>query len=184
MSRVIVIEFVSLDGVMQDPDGSEGSRQGGWAFRYGPEAVAGDKFGLGEVLDTGTMLLGHRTWKLFSKIWPGRVDEFSVKMNAMPKLVVSRSLERATEWQNYGEGDLAAAVRERKRAHDIMVTGSTSVVRTLMDHDLVDEYRLLVFPIVLGAGARLFPDGTPPIDLNLVSAQTAGPAVRLIYARP
>ena len=85
---------------MQDPDGSEGSRQGGWAFRYGPEAVAGDKFGLGEVLDTGTMLLGHRTWKLFSKIWPGRVDEFSVKMNAMPKLVVSRSLERATEWQN------------------------------------------------------------------------------------
>ena len=82
------------------------------------------------------------------------------------------------------EGDLAAAVRERKRAHDIMVTGSTSVVRTLMDHDLVDEYRLLVFPIVLGAGARLFPDGTPPIDLNLVSAQTAGPAVRLIYARP
>jgi dihydrofolate reductase len=107
-------------------------------------------------------------------------------MNAMPKLVASRSLEQATEWQNSTvlEGDLVAAVRERKRAHDIMVTGSASVVRTLTAHDLVDEYRLLVFPIVLGAGARLFPDGTPPIDLNLVSAQTAGPAVRLIYARP
>ena len=185
MSRVIVIEFVSLDGVMQDPDGSEGSRQGGWAFRYGPEAVAGDKFGLGEVLDTGTMLLGRRTWQLFSKIWPDRDDEFSAKMNAMPKLVVSRSMERATEWQNSTvlEGDVVAAVRERKRAGDIMVTGSASVVRTLMTHDLVDEYRLIVFPIVLGAGTRLFPDGTP-IDLNLVSAQTAGPAVRLIYTRP
>ena len=185
MSRVIVIEFMSLDGVMQDPDGSEGSRQGGWAFRYGPEAVAGDKFGLGEVLDTGTMLLGRRTWQLFSKIWPDRDDEFSAKMNAMPKLVVSRSMERATEWQNSTvlEGDVVAAVRERKRARDIMVTGSASVVRTLMAHDLVDEYRLIVFPIVLGAGTRLFPDGTP-IDLNLVSAQTAGPAVRLIYTRP
>jgi dihydrofolate reductase len=185
MSRVIVIEFVSLDGVMQDPDGSEGSRQGGWAFRYGPEAVAGDKFGLGEVLDTGTMLLGRRTWQLFSKIWPDRDDEFSAKMNAMPKLVVSRSMDRATEWQNSTvlEGDLVAAVRERKRARDIMVTGSASVVRTLMAHDLVDEYRLIVFPIVLGAGTRLFPDGTP-IDLNLVSVQTAGPAVRLIYTRP
>ena len=186
MSRVIVIEFMSLDGVMQDPDGSEGFRQGGWAFRYGPEAVAGDKFGLGEVLDTGTMLLGRRTWQLFSKIWPDRDDEFSAKMNAMPKLVVSRSLERATEWQNSTvlEGNVVAEVRERKRAHDIIVTGSTSVVRTLMAHDLVDEYRLIVFPIVLGAGARLFPDGTSPIDLNLVSAQTAGPAVRLVYTRP
>ena len=185
MGHVIVIEFVSLDGVMQDPDGSEGSRQGGWAFRYGPEAVAGDKFGLGEVLDTGTMLLGRRTWQLFSKIWPDRDDEFSAKMNAMPKLVVSRSMERATEWQNSTvlEGDVVAAVRERKRVCDIMVTGSASVVRTLMAHDLVDEYRLIVFPIVLGAGTRLFPDGTP-IDLNLVSAQTAGPAVRLIYTRP
>ena len=72
MSRLIVIEFVSLDGVMHDPDGSEGSPQGGWAFRYGPEAVAGDKFGLGEVLDTGVMLLGRRTWQLFARIWPGR----------------------------------------------------------------------------------------------------------------
>ena len=159
-------------------------RQGGWAFRYGPEAVAGDKFGLGEVLDTGTLLPGRRTWQLSAR--PDRDDEFSAKMNAMPKLVASHSLERATEWQNSTvlEGDVVAAVRERKRARDIMVTGSTSVVRTLMAHDLVDEYRLIVFPIVLGAGARLFPDGTSPIDLNLVSAQTAGPAVRLIYTRP
>jgi len=186
MSRVIVIEFVSLDGVIQDPDGSDGSSRGGWAFRYGREAVAGDKFRLGEVLDTGTMLLGRRTWQLFAKLWPGRDDEFSAKMNAMPKLVASRSLDRATEWQNSAvlEGDLVPTVRERKQAHDIVVTGSVSVVRTLMANDLVDEYRLLMFPLVLGAGEHLFPDGTRPVDLTLTSAQAAGPAVRLIYRRP
>ena len=186
MSQLIVIEFVSLDGVMHDPDGSDGSPQGGWAFRYGPEAVAGDKFGLGEVLDTGTMLLGRRTWQLFAGIWPGRDDPFSAKMNAVPKLVASRSLEHAAGWQNSTvlQGDLVTEVHKRKQAHDIMVTGSASVVRTLMAHDLVDEYRLLVFPLVLGAGTRLFPDGTAPVNLALVSAQTAGAAVRLIYTRP
>lgn len=185
MSRVIVIEFVSLDGVMHDPDGSEGSRQGGWAFRYGPEAVAGDKFGLGELFDTGAMLLGRRTWQLFATLWPGRHDEFSDKMNAIPKLVVSRSLEQAGEWQNSAvlHGDLVAEVQKRKQEHDIIITGSASVVRTLAAHDLIDEYRLIVFPLVLGTGTRLFPDGTPPVNLTLESAQTAGPAVRLIYAR-
>jgi dihydrofolate reductase len=185
MSRVIVIEFVSLDGVMSDPDGSEGSPHGGWAFRYGPEPVAGDKFGLGEILGTGAMLLGRRTWQLFAGIWPGRDDPFSAKMNAMPKLVASRSLEQATGWQNSAvlPGDLAAAVRERKRAQDIVVTGSASIVRTLMSQDLVDEYRLIVFPLILGQGARLFPDGTAPATLALTSAQATGPALRLIYSR-
>jgi dihydrofolate reductase len=185
MSRVIVVEFVSLDGVMQDPDGREGSGQGGWAFRYGPEAVAGDPFSLSEVLEGGTLLLGRRTWQMFAAIWPGRDDEFSAKMNAMPKLVASRSLDQATGWQNSTvlEGDLVATVRDRKQAHDIVAMGSASIVRALMDHDLVDEYRLLVFPLVLGAGERLFRDGTAPIDLTPVSAQTAGPAVRLIYTR-
>jgi dihydrofolate reductase len=118
MGRVIVIEFVTLDGVVQDPDGSEGSAQGGWVFRYGPEAVADDPFRLGEVLDTGAMLLGRRTWELFTKIWPGRSDEFSAKINAMPKLVASRSMAGADEWQNSTvvEGDLVTAVRERKQA--------------------------------------------------------------------
>jgi dihydrofolate reductase len=186
MSRLIVIEFVSLDGVMHDPDGSDGSPQGGWAFRYGREAVAGDKFGLGEVLDTGTMLLGRRTWQLFAGIWPGRDDPFSAKLNAMPKLVASHSLENAAGWQNSTvlRGDLVTEAGKRKQEQDIVVTGSISVVRELMAHDLVDEYRLLVFPLVLGAGTRLFPDGTAPVNLALTSAQTAGPAVRLIYTRP
>jgi dihydrofolate reductase len=185
MSRLIVIEFVSLDGVMHDPDGSDGSPQGGWAFRYGREAVAGDKFGLGEVLDTGTMLLGRRTWQLFAGIWPGRDDPFSAKLNAMPKLVASHSLENAAGWQNSTvlRGDLVTEAGKRKQEQDIVVTGSISVVRELMAHDLVDEYRLLVFPLVLGAGTRLFPDGTAPVNLALTSAQTAGPAVRLIYTQ-
>ena len=185
MSRVIVIEFVSLDGVMHDPDGSEGSAHGGWMFKYGPEVVAGDKFGLGEVLDTGALLLGRRTWQLFAKIWPGRNDPFSAKMNAMPKLVASRSLQQAAEWQNSAvlPGDLVTEVRKRKQSQDIVVAGSTSVIRALMAHDLVDEYRLLVFPLVLGEGTRLFPDGTAPAELALASAQTSGPVVRLIYTR-
>jgi dihydrofolate reductase len=186
MGHVIVIEFVSLDGVMQDPDGREGSAQGGWAFRYGREAVAGDKFGLGEMLDTGAKLLGRRTWELFTKIWPDRDDPFSAKMNAIPKLVVSHSLEHAAGWQNSTvlHSDLVTEVDKRKQAQDLVITGSASVVRTLMAHDLVDEYRLIVFPLVLGEGTRLFPDRTAPVNLALVSAQTAGPAVRLIYTRP
>ena len=185
MSHVIVIEFVTLDGVIQDPDGSGGSSQAGWAFRYGPEPVAGDPFGLSEVLDTGALLLGRRTWQMFAGIWPGRDDPFSAKMNAMPKLVMSRSLEHADGWQNSAvlRGDLVTEVGKRQAEQDIVVMGSASVVRALMAHDLVDEYRLLVFPVILGAGTRLFPDGTAPADLALVSAGTRGAAVRLVYAR-
>ena len=186
MSRVIVIEFMSLDGVMQDPDGNEGTPHGGWAFRFGPGPVTGDPFGLSEVLDTGALLLGRQTWQMFAKIWPGRDDPFSAKLNAMPKLVASRSLDQADEWQNSAvlPGDLVTQVRQRKQEQDIVITGSASVVRTLMAHDLVDEYRLIVFPEVLGEGKRVFPGGTAPAILALASAEATGPTVRLVYTRP
>jgi dihydrofolate reductase len=106
-------------------------------------------------------------------------------MNAVSKLVASRSLEDAAAWQNSAVlgGDLATEVKTRKQEQAIVVMGSASVVRTLMANDLVDEYRLMVFPVVLGEGLRLFPDGTAPADLALASAQTVGPAVRLVYKR-
>src|SRR6266508_2799118 len=121
---VIVIQFITVDGVVSDPDGSGGTPAGGWAFRHGPEAVAGDKFGLGPLLDTGVMLLGRITWELFAKIWPGRTDEFAVKMNNIPKLVASRSLADAGAWGNSSllEDDLITAVRRRKADQDVIVT--------------------------------------------------------------
>jgi dihydrofolate reductase len=185
MSRIIVIEFVSLDGVIHDPDGAEGSAHGGWAFRHGPQAVAGDKFRLGEVLDTGGLLLGRKTWQRFAGIWPTRDDEFSNKMNAIPKLVASRSLRDVRGWNNSTllRGDLVEEAAERKADRDLVVAGSASVAHALMDADLVDEYRLLVFPIVIGEGARLFEPGRASTDLSLASAHDAGPAVLLVYSR-
>jgi dihydrofolate reductase len=183
---VIVIEFVSVDGVMQDPDGAEGTPQGGWAFRFGPGPVAGDKFRLGPLLDTCTLLLGRKTWQHFAGIWPNRSDEFSTKLNRMPKLVASRSLDGADTgaWSNSTllDGELVDEVSRRKATQDIVVTGSLSVVRTLVEHDLVDEYRLLVFPTVVGEGPRLFAGGRPA-DLDLVSVERSGPAVLLVYRR-
>ena len=122
---------------------------------------------------------------MFAGIWLGRDDPFSAAMNTIPKLVASRSPERADGWQNSTvlRGDLVMEEGKRKQEQDIVVMGSASVVRTLMANDLVDEYRLLVFPLVLGAGTRLSPTA-PPADLTLVSAGTRGAAARLTYTRP
>ncbi|QWF83694.1 dihydrofolate reductase family protein [Amycolatopsis sp. CA-230715] len=180
---VTVIEFATIDGIVSDPDGSAGTPNGGWAFRHGPATVAGDKFKLGSLLDDGVMLLGRETWQLFSKLWPGRDDPFSARMNAMPKLVASRTLTDVSAWPNSAvlTGGLAEAVKAEQR--DIVITGSLSVVHTLMAEDLVDEYRLLVFPTVLGSGERLFPEGTAPKFLECVSAEQAGAAVLTRYGR-
>jgi dihydrofolate reductase len=185
MSRVIVIEFATLDGIIEDPDGSQGTATGGWAFRHGPETVAGDKFRLGSTLDDGVLMLGRATWQLFARIWPGRSDEFADAMNRIPKLVVSRSLDDVSQWSNSTliDGDLITAVRHLKADRDVIVAGSTSVVHTLAADDLVDEYRILVFPTVLGHGSRLFSADTAPIHLRLISAEVAGPTVLMRYER-
>jgi dihydrofolate reductase len=178
---VIVIEFITLDGIVTDPDGSGGTAAGGWAFRHGPEAVAGDKFRLGSVLDDGVLLLGRKTWELFSRIWPGRDDPFSARMNAAPKLVAARTMTGTSAWANSRavDGDLIDAVKRERR--DVIIAGSLSIARELMANDLIDEYQLLTFPTILGTGERLFPAGGPPAHLELVSAEQAGAAVLTRY---
>ncbi|WIV54643.1 dihydrofolate reductase family protein [Amycolatopsis nalaikhensis] len=177
---VIVVEFVTLDGVVEDPDGSGGTATGGWAFRHGPEAVAGDKFRLGDRLDTGVLLLGRTTWELFAKLWPGRSGEFPDRLNASAKLVASRTLSDVSAWRNSVllRGDLVDTVAREER--DVIVIGSVGIAQTLARRGLVDEYRLLVFPSVAGAGRRLF-DGAAPADLDLVSSTVVGPAVLSTY---
>jgi dihydrofolate reductase len=181
---VIVIEFMSLDGVVSDPDGSGGTPSGGWAFRHGPEAVAGDKFRLERVLDDGVLLLGRKTWELFSRIWPGRDDPFSRRMNAVPKLVASRTLSDTAAWTNSRvvDGDVVHLVKGEGR--DVIITGSLGIVHALMGEDLIDEYRLLTFPSFLGAGERLFPAHLPPAHLECVSAEQVGAALLARYRRP
>ena len=180
---VIVIQFITMDGIVSDPDGSGGTPAGGWAFRHGPDTVAGDKFRLGSTLDNGVLLLGRRTWQLFSRLWPGRNDPFSARMNAAPKLVASRTLTDASAWMNSQVigGDAVDAVRRERR--DVIVIGSLNVVHALMAEDLIDEYRLLTFPTILGTGERLFPAGSPPAYLECLSAEQVSAAVLARYRK-
>jgi dihydrofolate reductase len=173
---VIVIQFITLDGIVSDPDS--------WAFRYGPGLVGGDPFRLGAALEDSVLLLGRGTWQQFSGIWPGRADPFSARMNAAGKLVVSGTLTDVSAWANSRVvgGDPVDAVKNEQR--DVIVMGSLSVVRALMAADLVDEYRLLTFPTVLGTGEHLFPAGGPPVYLDCLSAEPAGPVVLSRYGRP
>src|ERR1700742_1844482 len=159
MRRIVVSEFISLDGVVEDPGGAEGFRHGGWSFKFNdPDGM---KYKLDEVMDHDAMLLGRVTYEGFAQAWPGRTDEvgFADKMNAMPKHVVSSTLAKA-DWDNSTilSGDLAQDVTALKEQDggDILVAGSISLVRELTDLGLVDEYRLMMFPIALGSGKRLF----------------------------
>jgi dihydrofolate reductase len=180
---VIVIQFTTLDGIVSDPDGSEGTPHGGWMFRYGREAIGGDKFRLGRTLDDGVMLLGRTTWEAFARLWPGRDEPFAARMNATPKLVASRTLTDVSAWANSSvlDGDLVDAVKREER--DVIVIGSLGVVRTLMAEDLVDEYRLITFPTVVGTGERLFPAGGPLVHLECLEIEKAGHTVFARYGR-
>ena len=179
---VIVIEFITLDGFVSDPDGSGGTPDGGWMFRFGPEEVSGDKFQLGPVLDDGVMMLGRKTWELFAKIWPGRDDPFSARMNKVPKLVVSRTLTEASAWANSEiVTDPFEVARHEER--DVIITGSLSVVHPLMAAGLVDEYRLRAFPTLLGSGERLFPAGGPVTQLECLIIEQVGHTVFARYGK-
>ena len=186
MGKLVVTEFITLDGVIEDPGGAGGGR-GGWAFKF-DQGDEGGKFKFDELMASDAQLLGRVTYEGFAKAWPTMegTGEFGEKMNEMPKFVVSKTLENP-EWNNTTvlKGDLAQEVGKLKEqfAGDILVAGSAQLVQSLLAHDLVDELHLMVFPIVLGAGKRLFADGTDSTSLNLVETKQTGSVVTLTLRR-
>ncbi|WP_314507566.1 dihydrofolate reductase family protein [uncultured Microbacterium sp.] len=180
MGRVIVVQYITLDGVVEDPDGSDGTPDGGWAMRYGPEAIAGDKFGLGGIMESGVLLFGRRTWDHFSELWPPRESEFARRMNAAEKAVATHRDLPEGVWTNSRliPHPLEEWARDTTRTRDIAVIGSESVISQLRAADLVDEYRLITFPVVLGRGERLFQDAA---HLELVSSEVVGAGTLSTY---
>ena len=187
MGRIVVSQFITLDGVFEDPGGSEHFERGGWAFKF-ERGADGDAYKLEELRDAEAMLLGRVTYEGFAAAWPSITDEqgFAERMNGLPKYVVSSTLERA-DWQNSTilPGDPVAEVTALKGrlAGNILVAGSMSLVHTLHDAGLVDEYRLMIYPIVLGCGKRLFRDGAAAAGYEAVDVRPAG-AVALMTLRP
>jgi dihydrofolate reductase len=183
MGRIVVSEFVTLDGVMEDPGGAEKSRHGGWAFKF-ERGEEGDRFKVEELMAADALLLGRKTYEGFAAAWPNmNEDEFGQKMNSMPKYVVSKTLTEAS-WTNSTilSGEVAEQVgRLREEVGEILVAGSQRLVGALHTHGLVDEYRLMVFPIVLGAGKRLFEGSEEQTALRLIEAKTAADTVLLTY---
>src|SRR5437667_778283 len=184
MGRIVVTEFVSLDGVMEDPGGAETYEHGGWTF----EIERGEgKFKLDETLETDALLLGRVTYEGFAEAWPSREGEFADKFNNMPKYVVSSTLAEP-EWNNSTvlKGDLVEEVSKLRQGPDgeIVVHGSAQLVQTLVAHDLVDELRLMVFPVVLGTGKRLFGDTSDKKPLRLVNSKTVGDGIAILIYEP
>ena len=186
MGRIVVTEFVSLDGVMEDPGGAENFRHGGWSFAI-ERGDEGDKFKLDEVFSSAALLLGRVTYEGFAEAWPSREGEFADKFNTMPKYVVSSTLEEP-EWNNSTvlKGDVAEEVAKLRREQDgdIVVHGSARLVQTLVEHDLVDEFRLMVYPVVLGSGKRLFGETSDKKPLRLVDSKVVGDGVAILIYEP
>jgi dihydrofolate reductase len=179
MSKLVVSEFVSVDGVMEDPGGGETFPRGGWAFQF-ERGADGDRFKYDELMAAGALLLGRVTYEGFAQAWPNmQADEFGQKMNSMPKYVVSSTLQSA-DWNNSTTlaGDLAERVGELKQSveGDILVAGSAQLVQGLTELGLVDEYRLMVYPILLGAGKRLFAGTSAAVSLTLSDISPVGEA--------
>ena len=186
MGKIVVTEFVSLDGVMEDPGGSENFAQGGWSFKIS-RGDEGDKFKLDEAFASEALLLGRVTYEGFAEAWPTRDGEFADKFNNMPKYVVSSTLDEP-EWNNSTvlKGDVVEEVRKLKEEQDgdIVVHGSARLVQTLIEHDLVDELRLMVYPVVLGSGKRLFGETSDKKPLRLVESKVVGDGVSILIYRP
>jgi dihydrofolate reductase len=177
MGMLVVTEFVSVDGVFEDPGGAEGYEHGGWTFEY-DRGDDGNKFKLDEVMEADVQLLGRVTYEGFAEAWPSRDGEFAEKINSDPKYVVSTTLEDP-EWENTTviSSDVAEEIANLKQRTNgvILVAGSGTLVHTLLEANLVDELRLMVFPTVLGRGKRLFPDGIDRLKLRLAESKQVGP---------
>jgi dihydrofolate reductase len=183
MGKIVVTEFVSLDGVVEDPGGSEDFKYGGWSFEFdrGPE---GNEFKLDETRASEALLLGRVTYEGFAEAWPSREGEFADMFNSMPKYVVSSTLTQPG-WTNstvLGAGDLVQAISKIKQETDgdVVVHGSVQLAQALIAHDLVDELRLMVFPVILGTGKRLFGDPGEKKTLRLVDSKVVGDGVLIL----
>jgi dihydrofolate reductase len=188
VGRIVVTEFVSLDGVMEAPGGGEDFKHAGWTFEI-ERGDEGEKFKLAETLSSEALLLGRKTYEGFAAAWPSRTDEvgFADKFNSMPKYVVSSTLEDPA-WNNSTvlKGDVVEEVtRLREQLDgDIVVHGSAQLVQTLLEHDLVDELRLMVYPVVLGTGGRLFGETTDKKRLRLTDSKTVGDGITICIYEP
>ncbi len=187
MRKLIVTEFVTLDGVMEAPGGGEAFEHGSWNFDFWNDEAA--QYKLDELKEMGAMLLGRVTYEGFAKAWPTITDEegFADRMNSLPKFVVSTTLDKA-EWNNSTliKGNVADEVSKLKQqpGQDIFVAGSAQLVRALMPHDLIDEYRLMVHPVVLGSGKRLFSDGSAKQVLRLVDTRSFSSGIIVQHYQP
>jgi len=186
MGRIVVTEFVSLDGVMQDPGGAEDFKYGGWAFEFS-RGEEGDKFKYDEVLDSEAFLLGRVTYDGFADAWPEREGDFADRFNNMPKYVVGSKAD-ASRWTNtiVLDGDPVDAVRRVRDEHggNIYVHGSRQLAQTLFEHDLVDQLNLMVFPVVLGTGKRIFGETGEKKRLRLVDSRVVGDGVAILIYQP
>jgi dihydrofolate reductase len=186
MGRIVVTEFISLDGVMEDPGGDSSFKHAGWTFEI-EQGQEGADFKLQETRDSEALLLGRVTYQGFAKAWPSIEGEFGDKFNNMPKYVISSTLEKA-EWKNSTvlKGDVVKEVSKlrQKPGGDIVVHGSAQLVQTLLEHDLVDELRLMVFPVVLGSGKRLFGNTSDKKPMELVDSKKVGSGVTILTYRP
>jgi dihydrofolate reductase len=184
MGRIVVTEFMSLDGVMEAPGGEE-FKYPGWSFEF-DRGEEGNQFKLDETLESEALLLGRRTYEGFAAAWPSREGDFADKFNTMPKYVVSSTLDNP-EWNNTTvlSGDVVDEVRRLKQElnGDIYVHGSRQLAQTLIESDLVDELHLMVFPVVLGTGKRLFGETSDKKPLRLVESRTVGDGVAILIYR-
>ena len=181
MGRIVISENVSLDGVIEDPTGAEGLSVGGW-FWETDRGADGERYTLEKTLGTEALLLGRRSYEFFAATWPSRRGELADKMNRLPKYVVSSSLEDPDWNTTVLKGDVVSEVAKLKQELDgeIVVLGSPRLARTLIEHDLVDELRLMVYPVVLGAGARLFGETSDKKPMRLVDTKSVGDGIAIL----